>query len=247
MAETATTKTNIPTELGELLEAGAHFGHQTRRWNPKMAEYIFTARNGVHVLDLTKTVRLLKIATTFVQSITADGGQVLFVGTKRQAKNIIEASAREADMPYVSQRWLGGMLTNLDTIKARINRLKKLEDQVASGDFGDLTKKEKSDITDEIAHLTRIFGGIVKMDQLPKAVFIVDMPREDIAIKEARKLNIPIIAMVDTNADPDLVDYVIPSNDDSIGAIKLITGKIAESAKAGASEYGQKTKANEEE
>ncbi len=247
MADTTTTKTNIPTELKELLEAGAHFGHQTRRWNPKMSEYIFTARNGVHVLDLTKTVDLLEKATKFTKEIAADGEQILFVGTKRQAKNIIEESARAAGMPFVSQRWLGGMLTNLDTIKARINRLKKLENQVASGDFGDLTKKEKSDIVEEIAHLTRIFGGIVEMEKLPGAVFIVDMPREDIAIKEARKLNIPIIAMVDTNADPDLVDYVIPSNDDSIGAIKLIAIKIAEAAKTGASEYAQKSKAKEEE
>jgi len=227
-------------DLKALLEAGVHFGHQTRRWNPKMAEYIFTARNGVHVLDLTKTAVLLEVAVKFVRETTANGGQILFVGTKRQAKAIVEAAARDAGMPFVTQRWLGGMITNLETIKARINRLKKLENIVAEENFGDMTKKEKLDMTNEIAHLNRIFGGIREMNGVPAAIFVVDMPREDIAIKEAHKLGIPVIATVDTNADPDQADFIIPSNDDAIGAIKLITQKIADAAKDGAAEYNQK-------
>ena len=250
MAETTAkkdTKSTVPAELKELLEAGVHFGHQTRRWNPKMAEYIFTARNGLHVLDLTKTAVLLNEAMKFVEQTTAAGGKILFVGTKRQAKSIVEAAARDAGMPFVTQRWLGGMLTNLETIKARIIRLKKLENIVAEENFGDMTKKEKLDMTNEIAHLNRIFGGIRDMEGVPAAIFVVDMPREDIAIKEAHKLGIPVIATVDTNADPDQADYVIPSNDDAIGAIKLITEKIAAAAKTGAATYAQKVNSNKSE
>lgn len=230
----------ISKELKELLESGAHFGHQTRRWNPKMERFIFTSKNGVHILDLTKTAGLLEAAVKFTKDITSEGGEVLFVGTKRQAKAIIEKSAKEAEMPYVTQRWLGGMLTNLKTIQARVSRLKKLESQVAEGEMDKFTKKERAAFDDEITHLNRIFGGIKHMRDLPQAVFVVDMPRENIAIEEARKLNIPVIAIVDTNANPDLADYIIPANDDAIKSVSLIVGKISEAAKEGKAVYDAK-------
>ena len=231
----------ISKELKELLEAGAHFGHQTRRWNPKMERFIFTSKNGVHILDLTKTAGLLEAATKFTKDVTSGGGEVLFVGTKRQAKAIVEKAAKEADMPYVTQRWLGGMLTNLKTIQTRVSRLKKLESQVAEGEMDKFTKKERAAFDDEIAHLNRIFGGIKNMRDLPQAVFVVDMPRENIAIEEARKLGISVIAIVDTNANPDLADYIIPANDDAIKSVGLIVGKISEAAKAGKAVYNAKS------
>lgn len=239
-AKKATTKTD--PLLQELLESGAHFGHRTSRWNPKMGEYIFGARGGVHIIDLTLTAEALKKAVEFVQRTTQEGGEILFVGTKRQAKGLIEGAARDAGMPFVTQRWLGGMLTNLETINTRINRLKRLEAQQLDGSLETLTKKERLDITNEIEHLNKIFGGIREMKGLPKALFVVDVPREDIAVKEAKRLGIPVIAMVDTNADPDGIDYVIPANDDAIRAVALITGKIAEAAKAGSALYNAKTK-----
>lgn len=247
MAEKATTKTaTVDPLLQELLEAGAHFGHRTSRWNPKMGEYIFGARGGVHIIDLTKTAEGLNKAVEFVLRATTEGGEVLFVGTKRQAKGIVEKTAKEAGMPYVTQRWLGGMLTNLDTINTRINRLKRLEAQQLDGSLDSLTKKERLDISNEIEHLNKIFGGIREMKGLPKAVFVVDMPREEIAMKEARKLGIPVIAMTDTNADPDMADYVIPANDDALRAVTVIAGKIGEAAKTGAALYNAKTKVDKE-
>jgi small subunit ribosomal protein S2 len=242
-AAKATTKTD--PILQELLESGAHFGHRTSRWNPKMGEYIFGARGGVHIIDLTLTADGLKSAVAFVESVTQQGKQILFVGTKRQAKGIIEAAAKDSGMPYVTQRWLGGMLTNLETINTRINRLKRLEAQQLDGSLETLTKKERLDISNEIEHLNKIFGGIREMQGLPGAIFVIDMPREEIAIKEARKLAIPVIAITDTNADPDLADYVIPANDDAIRAVSVITGKIAAAAKQGGALYGAKTKQEE--
>lgn len=247
MAEKAATKTaKVDPLLQELLEAGAHFGHRTSRWNPKMGEYIFGARGGVHIIDLTKTAEGLNKAVEFVLRATTEGGEVLFVGTKRQAKGIVEKIAKEAGMPYVTQRWLGGMLTNLETINTRINRLKRLEAQQLDGSLDSLTKKERLDISNEIEHLNKIFGGIREMKGVPKVVFVVDMPREEIAMKEARKLGIPVIAMTDTNADPDMADFVIPANDDALRAITVIAGKIAEAAKTGAALYNAKTKVDKE-
>jgi len=221
--------------LKELLEAGAHFGHQTRRWNPKMKQYIYGARGGVHIIDLTKTAPLLEAATEFAHGVAARGGKVLFVGTKRQAAAIVKEEAIAAGMPYVTERWLGGMLTNFRTIRQQINRLKKIEAGLETGDFASkYNKKEVLDFTNEAAALNRVFGGIKDLDQVPAAIFVLDVTKEDIAIAEARKLNIPVIALADTNANPDIIDYPIPANDDAIKAIKLITHAIAEAAAEGA-------------
>jgi small subunit ribosomal protein S2 len=233
--------------LKELLEAGAHFGHQTRRWNPKMRQYIYGARGGVHIIDLTKTGGLLKDAITFAKSVTADGGTILFVGTKRQAAAVVKEEAEAADMPYVTERWLGGMLTNFRTIRSRVQRLKKLEAGLESGDFASkYNKKEVLDFTNEVAALNRIFSGIKHMDGLPGAIFVVDAPKEGIAIAEARKLNIPVIAIADTNADPDLMDYPIPGNDDAIRAVKAFTHAIAQAAAEGAKQHASKKKESAE-
>lgn len=227
--------------LKELLEAGAHFGHQTRRWNPKMKQYIFGARGGVHILDLTKTGVMLKEATDFARQTAANGGKVLLVGTKRQAAPVVREIAEAHGLPFVTERWLGGMLTNFRTIRLQVQRLKKLETGMESGDFAaKYNKKELLDFSNEIAALTRIFGGIKHMDGLPGAVFIVDVPNEMIAVAEARKLNIPVIAIVDSNADPDLVDYRIPANDDAIKAVRVITTAIAEAAAEGAKLHASK-------
>jgi small subunit ribosomal protein S2 len=229
--------------LKELLEAGAHFGHQTRRWNPKMQKYIFAARGGVHIIDLTKTGVLLKEATDFAHKTAADGGKVLFVGTKRQAAPVIRDEAVAAGMPYVTERWLGGMLTNFSTIRLQVQRLKKLEAGLESGDFASkYNKKEVLDFTNECASLTRIFGGIKNMDGLPRAVFVVDVPNEAIAVAEARKLGIPVIAIADTNADPDLIDYPIPANDDAIRTVRIITHQIAQAAADGAQIYATRSR-----
>ena len=229
--------------LKELLEAGAHFGHQTRRWNPKMKQYIYGARGGVHIIDLTKTGALLKEATDFARQTAANGGKVLFVGTKRQAAPVVREEAVAAGMPFVTERWLGGMLTNFRTIRAQVQRLKKLEVGLESGDFASkYNKKEVLDFTNEAAGLNRIFGGIKDMDGLPGAVFVVDAPKESIAVAEARKLNIPVIAIADTNSDPDLIDYPIPANDDAIKAVRVITRQIARAAAEGAKVYSSKAK-----
>jgi small subunit ribosomal protein S2 len=221
--------------IKDLLEAGAHFGHQTRRWNPKMGRFIYGARGGVHIIDLTKTSTALEDALRFVTQTTQNGGKVLFVGTKRQGKMLVKAAALSADQPYVVERWLGGMLTNHRTITAQVNRLKKLENQLESGEIATrFNKKETADLTAECEKLEHIFGGIKHLDGLPAAVFVVDVPREMIAVAEARKLGIPVIAVVDTNADPDLIDYVIPANDDAIKTIKIISEAVAAAAREGA-------------
>ena len=214
--------------MKQLLEAGVHFGHQTRRWNPKMKEYIFTERNGIYIIDLQKTVKKIEEAYEFVKNISADGGNILFVGTKKQAQESIQEEAQRCGMFYVNQRWLGGMLTNFKTIRKRIDRLNELEKMEEEGLFGVLPKKEVLNLQHEKGRLEKNLGGIKDMTDLPEAVFIVDPRKERIAVQEARKLDIPIIAIVDTNCDPDEIDYVIPGNDDAIRAVKLLTEKIAD-------------------
>lgn len=214
--------------MKELLEAGVHFGHQTRRWNPKMAEYIFTERNGIYIIDLQKTLGKVEDAYAFIRSIADEGGTVLFVGTKKQAQEAIESEAKRCGMYYVSQRWLGGMLTNYKTIKKRIDLLFSLEAMEEDGTFDVLPKKEVLKLRAEKEKLEKYLGGIKDMTKLPAALFVVDPKKERIAVQEARNLGIPIVAIVDTNCDPDEVDYVIPGNDDAIRAVKLIAGKMAD-------------------
>ena len=214
--------------MKQLLEAGVHFGHHTRRWNPKMAEYIFTERNGIYIIDLQKTVKKAEEAYSFVRSVAEEGKSVLFVGTKKQAQEAIKDEALKADMYFVNERWLGGMLTNFQTIQKRVNRLKELEAMEADGVFEVLTKKEVQGLKHEMEKLEKYLGGIKDMDKLPGALFIVDPRKERIAVAEAHKLNIPIVAIIDTNCDPDEIDYPIPGNDDAIRAVRLLTGKIAD-------------------
>ena len=214
--------------MKQLLEAGVHFGHQTRRWNPKMEEYIFTERNGIYIIDLQKTVKLIDTAYNYMKDVAADGGVVLFVGTKKQAQDSIEEEATRAGKYYVNHRWLGGTLTNWKTIQSRIARLKELKKMSEDGTFDVLPKKEVAVLTKQREKLERFLGGIEDMPKIPDVMFIVDPHKEQIAVKEAQKLHIPIVAMVDTNTDPDDIDYVIPSNDDAIRAVRLITSKMAD-------------------
>lgn len=214
--------------MKRLLEAGVHFGHQTRRWNPKMKKFIFTERNGIYIIDLQKTVKKMDEAYNYVRDIAAEGGQVLFVGTKKQAQEAIETEAKRCGQPYVSQRWLGGMLTNFKTIKSRIARLRELEAMEEDGTFDLLPKKEVSQLKLEQEKLEKFLGGIKDMEKIPAAIFVIDPKKEKIAVNEAHILNIPVISVVDTNCDPDEVDLPIPGNDDAIRAVKLLTGKIAD-------------------
>ncbi|MCL2487058.1 MAG: 30S ribosomal protein S2 [Oscillospiraceae bacterium] len=213
--------------MKQLLEAGVHFGHQTRRWNPKMATYIFTERNGIYIIDLQKTVRKLEEAYMFVRDLALDGQTVLFVGTKKQAQDSIREEAERAGGHFVNARWLGGMLTNFNTIRGRIKRLAQLRAMEADGTFDLLPKKEVIKLNLQIERLEKFLGGIKQMNKLPGALFVVDPRREKIAVAEARKLGIPVVAIVDTNCDPDEVDYVIPGNDDAIRAVKLIASVMA--------------------
>lgn len=208
--------------MKQLLEAGVHFGHQTRRWNPKMAEYIFTQRNGIYIIDLQKTVKKLDQAFNFVKELTEQGKSILFVGTKKQAQESVKSEAIKSGSFYVNARWLGGMLTNFSTIRTRVNRLKQLRAMEEDGTFELLPKKEVVKLRLEIEKLEKFLGGVKEMKELPGALFVVDPKKERIAVAEARKLDIPVIAIVDTNCDPDAVDYVIPGNDDAIRAVKLI-------------------------
>lgn len=214
--------------MKQLLEAGVHFGHQTRRWNPKMKKFIFTERNGIYIIDLQKTVKKIDEAYKFVREIAADGGTVLFVGTKKQAQDSVRDEAIRSGMYFVNQRWLGGTLTNFETIRKRIKRMKDIERMEEDGTFEVLPKKEVVNLLKEKDRLVKFLGGIKDMKKIPDALFVVDPRKERIAIAEAHKLNIPIIAMVDTNCDPDEIDYVIPANDDAIRAVKLLTSKIAD-------------------
>ncbi len=213
--------------MKQLLEAGVHFGHQTRRWNPKMAPYIFTERNGIYIIDLQKTVRMLEDAYSFVRDVASNGDTVLFVGTKKQAGDSIREEAERAGIHYVNARWLGGMLTNFKTIRRRIERLNQLRQMESDGTFERLPKKEVIKLNLEIEKLEKFLGGIKEMKKLPGALFIVDPRKERIAVSEARKLGIPIVAIVDTNCDPDEIDHIIPGNDDAIRAVKLIAQTMA--------------------
>ena len=219
--------------MKQLLEAGVHFGHQTRRWNPKMMEYIFTERNGIYIIDLQKTVKKIDEAYYFIRDLAMEGGTVLFVGTKKQAQESIEQEAKRCEMFYVNQRWLGGMLTNFKTIQSRINKLRKIEKMEADGDFDLLPKKEVIQLKAEQEKLEKNLGGIKEMKKLPSAMFVVDPRKEHIAILEAKALGIPVVAIVDTNCDPDEADYPIPGNDDAIRAVKLIASKIADAVLEG--------------
>jgi small subunit ribosomal protein S2 len=219
--------------MKQLLESGVHFGHQTRRWNPKMAEYIFTERNGIYIINLQKTVKKVEEAYNFVRDLAAQGGSILFVGTKKQAQESIKEEAERCGMYYVNVRWLGGMLTNYQTIKRRIARLEELEKMEAEGVFNVLPKKEVMQLKAEKERLNKYLGGIKNMPGLPQALYVVDPRKEHIAVAEARKLGIPIVAIVDTNCDPDEVDYIIPGNDDAIRAVKLLTSKIADAVLEG--------------
>ncbi|NLC06602.1 MAG: 30S ribosomal protein S2 [Syntrophomonadaceae bacterium] len=214
--------------MKQLLEAGVHFGHQTRRWNPKMAPFIFTERNGIYIIDLQKTVRKVEEAYAFIRDVIAQNKSVLFVGTKKQAQEAVREEAQRCEQFYVNERWLGGMLTNFHTIQKRIQRLRELERMEQDGTFEVLPKKEVSRLMGEKEKLDRFLGGIKDMKELPGALFVIDPRKERIAVAEARRLGIPIVAIVDTNCDPDEIDYVIPGNDDAIRAVKLLTGKIAE-------------------
>lgn len=214
--------------MKQLLEAGVHFGHQTRRWNPKMKRYIFTERNGIYIIDLQKTVKKVEEAYNFTKNLAADGGKILFVGTKKQAQDSVKEEAIRSGMFYVNQRWLGGTLTNFETIQKRIKRLKDIEKMQENGTFEVLPKKEVVQLNKELERLEKFLGGIRDMKSLPDALFIIDPRKERIAVAEARKLNIPIIGIVDTNCDPDEIDVVIPANDDAIRAVKLLTAKMAD-------------------
>ena len=220
MPDTATIK--------QLLEAGAHFGHQTSRWHPRMKSYIFTKRNGIHIIDLEQTTSLLDKACDFVRQVTADGDYILFVGTKKQAQGSIEEEAKRCGMHYVNQRWIGGVLTNFATIQARIDYLVRLEDQQSRGEFSRLPKKEALKLEEEISRLNRQMGGIKEMTSLPAVLFIIDPTQERIALAEAKRVRIPVVAVADTNCNPDEIDYPIPANDDAIRAIRLICAKIAD-------------------
>ncbi len=220
-------------KMKQLLEAGVHFGHQTRRWNPKMRNYIFTERNGIYIIDLQKTVRMMETAYKYVRDTALQGGKVLFIGTKKQAQDSIVEEATRCGMPYVNQRWLGGLLTNFNTIKKRINRMIELEKMEEEGTFDLLPKKEVIKLRHEQEKLLKFLGGIRDMKDIPDAVFIVDPRKEKIAVAEARKLEIPIIGIVDTNCDPDEINYKIPGNDDAIRAVRLITSKIADAVLEG--------------
>lgn len=231
--------------MKQLLEAGVHFGHQTRRWNPKMKEYIFTERNGIYIIDLQKTVKKVDEAYSFIREVAANGQDVLFVGTKKQAQDAIKEEAERVNMFFVNNRWLGGMLTNFKTIRKRIDRLAQLHKMEEDGTFDLLPKKEVSKLKGEMDKLEKFLGGIKDLKRLPGAMFVVDPRKEKIAIAEAKRLNIPVVAIVDTNCDPDEVDYVIPGNDDAIRAVKLIAGAMADAVMEG--RQGNEAEVDDEE
>ena len=219
--------------MKQLLEAGVHFGHQTRRWNPKMAKYIFTERNGIYIIDLQKTVKKLDEAYNFVRETAAQGGDILFVGTKKQAQESVAAQAERCGMPYINQRWLGGMLTNFVTMRSRINRMEELEAMVEDGRMATLPKKEQALLTKELEKLQKNLGGVRSMTALPQAIFVIDTKREEIAIREANRLHIPVVGLLDTNSDPDVVDYGVPANDDAIRSVSLMSELAADAVLAG--------------
>lgn len=224
---------SVSINMKQLLEAGVHYGHQTRRWNPRMSHYIYGARNGIHIIDLQKTVKMFQSACKFLESVTANGGHVLFVGTKRLARDLVRDESRGANQYFINYRWLGGTLTNFSTIRQSIHRLRKIERMAQDGTFQKLTKKEALGLSREQEKLEQILGGIKDMPGLPSAIFIVDAHKETIAIKEARRLGIPVVAIADTNSDPSAIDYPIPGNDDSIKSLQLFIGTAAAACAAG--------------
>ena len=221
------------TTIKELLEAGAHFGHQTSRWDPRMKKYIFTKRNGIHIIDLERTSGMLSKARDFVRETVAEGGTILFVGTKKQAQEAIELEGKRCGMPYVNIRWIGGILTNFTTIQSRIDYLVRLEDQKARGEFTRLPKKEALKLDEEIAKLNKQLGGIKEMTRLPSALFVIDTVKERIALAEAKRMGIPVVAVADTNSNPEEIDHPIPANDDAIRAVKLVCAKMADAVMEG--------------
>jgi small subunit ribosomal protein S2 len=231
--------------MRELLEAGVHFGHQTHRWNPKMKQYVFGARNGIYIVDLQKTVDHTRAACDFITKVTAEGKKVLFVGTKKQAKDVIQEEAVRSGMYFVNNRWLGGMLTNYQTVKASIDRLKKIEALKNSPDWNDVPKKEQARYDRELDKLKKSLGGIEDMKKLPGAIFVIDTEKEHIAVKEAKKLGIPTVAVVDTNCDPSNINFVIPGNDDAIRSVRLFARLIADSCLEGARTFQEKLRAQE--
>src|SRR3954469_2850725 len=231
--------------MREMLEAGVHFGHQTRRWNPKMKSYVFGARNGIYIIDLQKTVEHTRAACEFAAKVTSEGKKVLFVGTKKQAKDVVEEEAKRSGMYFVTNRWLGGMLTNYQTVKASIDRLKKIEALKGSPEWNEVPKKEQSRYDRELDKLQKSLGGIQDMKKLPGAIFVIDTEKEHIAIAEAKKLGIPTIAVVDTNCDPSNIDHVIPGNDDAIRSIRLFCRLISDSCLEGAKTFQEKLRAKE--
>jgi len=242
-----TTQQSQSVTMKALLEAGVHFGHQTRRWDPRMKQFIFTERNGIHIIDLQQTVPLLQQAMDFARSVAAGGGSLLFVGTKKQAQESIETEATRCGMPYVTNRWLGGTLTNFQTIESRIDHLVRIEDRRDRGELSILIKKEAGKILEEIERMNRYFGGIKTMKRLPGALFIVDPPMERIAVTEAIRMRIPIIAMCETNSNPDEVDFPIPANDDAIRAVKLIASRMADAVLEGRNLQGYASEADDTE
>jgi small subunit ribosomal protein S2 len=239
VANTTAEEVRTPLTVRELLDAGLHFGHQTKRWNPKMKKYIFDKRNGIHIIDLTKSLTCLQNALAFAREVGNRGRSLLFVGTKKQAQQVIKEAAQACGQPFVVQRWLGGTLTNNVTIRKSIKRMREIEALETSGQMAKLPKKEVSTLRHELEKLHRNLSGIADMNDTPGAIFVVDIQREAIAVQEANKLNIPVIAIVDTNCDPDPVDHVIPGNDDAIRGIKLIAGAVSEAVKTGAGEYAR--------
>jgi small subunit ribosomal protein S2 len=227
-------------DLTQLIEAGAHFGHLTRRWNPKMKPYIFMEKNGIHIIDLKKTQSAIVEACDEISKIASEGKKILFVGTKKQAKNIIETEAKRCGQNWVSERWLGGMLTNFSTIRKSIKRLNTIEKQETDGTFDKITKKERLFLSREKEKLRKVLGGVESLTKLPGAIFVVDIKKEDIAVKEARRLNIPVFAIVDTNCDPDPIDYIIPANDDAVKTIEIITKAIADAVIEGEAKFKEK-------
>lgn len=232
--------------MKELLEAGVHFGHQTRRWNPKMKPYIFGERNGIYIIDLQKTLRMFKEATRFIAEVTAQGGSLLFVGTKRQAQDAVAEEAQRCGMYYVNQRWLGGLLTNFVTIKKSVARLKELDEMSTDGRYELLSKKEVARLERERRGLEKNLSGIKEMKSLPRILFVIDSKKEEIAVREANRLQIPVVAVVDSNCDPDRIDHVIPGNDDALRAIKLFTSKVADAVVDGAAALKEKAAARKE-
>jgi len=228
--------------LKELLEAGCHFGHQTVRWNPKMKPYIFAARDGVHIFDLAKTKEGLEAATAYAKATASQGGKILFLGTKRQARDIVAETAKKVGMPYITQRWLGGTITNFEQIKKSLDKLAKMKEKRAAGEYNEFTKKEQLLLDREIARFEKFLSGLEGVTQLPEAIFIVDVKREYGAAKEAQRRGVKVIAIVDTNADPDVVDYVIPSNDDANKAIELVVESMGEAIEEGLKESKSKSK-----